>query len=54
MEDHRRLLVRREERLADHTAFLYMGELVEYGVGNELFTRPKVKRTQDYVEGRFG
>ena len=46
--------VQQAARTADFAAFFLQGELVEYGVGNELFTRPKVKRTQDYVEGRFG
>lgn len=41
-------------RVADSTAFLLMGELVEFGPTNELFTRPRDKRTEDYVTGRFG
>ena len=41
-------------RMADHAAFLLDGELVEYAPGKEIFTRPKDKRTEDYVEGRFG
>lgn len=41
-------------RISDHTAFFYMGELVEYGVTQKMFTMPKQKRTEDYVTGRFG
>lgn len=41
-------------RVADITAFLLMGELVEFGPTNELFTRPKDKRTEAYITGRFG
>jgi len=41
-------------RLADYAAFFLQGELVEYGPGEVIFTRPADKRTQDYVEGRFG
>ncbi|HEY3499776.1 MAG TPA: phosphate ABC transporter ATP-binding protein PstB [Polyangiaceae bacterium] len=41
-------------RVADSTAFFYMGELVEYGRTDALFTRPKERRTEDYITGRFG
>jgi phosphate transport system ATP-binding protein len=41
-------------RISDHTAFFYMGELVEYGVTQKMFTMPRQKRTEDYVTGRFG
>ncbi|MGB9662396.1 MAG: phosphate ABC transporter ATP-binding protein PstB [Moorellaceae bacterium] len=41
-------------RVADYTAFLLNGELVEYGPTPELFTRPQDKRTEDYITGRFG
>jgi phosphate transport system ATP-binding protein len=41
-------------RVSDHTAFLDMGELIEYGETEQVFTRPKEKRTEDYVTGRFG
>jgi phosphate transport system ATP-binding protein len=41
-------------RIADDTAFFYLGELVEYGASDELFTRPREKRTEAYVTGRFG
>ncbi len=41
-------------RMADYAAFFLQGELVEYGVGDDVFSKPKDKRTQDYIEGRFG
>ncbi len=41
-------------RVADLTAFFYMGELVEYNRTDVLFTRPKERRTEDYITGRFG
>ncbi len=41
-------------RVADNTAFLYLGELVEYGRTERLFTRPKDERTEAYLTGRFG
>ncbi|HMR73526.1 MAG TPA: ATP-binding cassette domain-containing protein, partial [Polyangiaceae bacterium] len=41
-------------RVADYTAFFYIGELVEYGQTDVLFTRPREKRTEDYITGRFG
>ena len=41
-------------RVADETAFFLMGELVEYGPTQQLFTVPMDKRTNDYVTGRFG
>jgi len=41
-------------RIADETAFFYLGELVEFGASDELFTRPREKRTEAYVTGRFG
>ena len=41
-------------RASDHTAFFYMGELVEVGATAQIFTSPKQKRTEDYVTGRFG
>jgi phosphate transport system ATP-binding protein len=46
--------VQQAARTADFAAFFLQGELVEYSAGRELFTHPKVKRTEDYVEGRFG
>ena len=41
-------------RASDHTAFFYLGELVEFGPTSQIFTSPKEKRTEDYVTGRFG
>lgn len=41
-------------RVADTTAFFYMGSLVEYGETDTIFTRPKEPRTEEYITGRFG
>jgi phosphate transport system ATP-binding protein len=41
-------------RISDNTAFMYLGRLIEYGNTETVFTNPKLKRTQDYVTGRFG
>ena len=41
-------------RIADHVAFMYLGELVEYAPGHRLFTRPARARTREYVSGAFG
>lgn len=41
-------------RVSDYTAFLYMGNLVEYGDTNTLFTNPTEKQTEDYITGRYG
>jgi phosphate transport system ATP-binding protein len=41
-------------RVSQKTAFLLLGELVEYGETGTLFTKPSDKRTEDYVTGRFG
>jgi phosphate transport system ATP-binding protein len=41
-------------RVSDYTAFMYLGELVEFGPTEEIFTSPKRVETQEYVEGRFG
>jgi len=41
-------------RVANFTAFLYLGELVEYNRTQVIFTRPKEQRTEDYITGRFG
>jgi phosphate transport system ATP-binding protein len=41
-------------RIADFTALLYLGELVEIADTDTLFTRPADPRTEDYVTGRFG
>jgi len=41
-------------RISDFTAFMYMGELVEFGPTEKLFTKPEKKLTEDYITGRFG
>lgn len=41
-------------RISDQTVFFYEGELVEMGATKSLFTKPKEKRTEDYITGRFG
>ena len=42
------------QRASDYTAFMYLGRLVEYGPTQEIFVRPRLKETEDYVTGRFG
>ena len=46
--------VQQAARVADRAAFVLMGELVEVGLGTDIFTRPTDQRTEDYVTGRFG
>jgi phosphate transport system ATP-binding protein len=41
-------------RVSDWTAFMYIGELVEFGLTRQLFTTPSKKQTEDYITGRFG
>jgi phosphate transport system ATP-binding protein len=41
-------------RVSDYTAFMYMGELIEIGRTNDVFLKPAVKQTEDYITGRFG
>jgi len=41
-------------RVSDNTAFMYLGRLIEYGDTKQMFEKPKVKRTEDYLTGRFG
>jgi len=41
-------------RVADHVAFMYLGELVEYGPADQVFGSPRAKRTRDYIAGTFG
>ena len=41
-------------RSSDYTAFMYLGELIEFDETERIFTAPKVKRTEDYITGRFG
>lgn len=47
-------VLRQAKRLADYVIFLYLGELVEYGPAQEIFTNPKDPRTKEYLEGVFG
>jgi len=41
-------------RTSDYTAFMYLGRLIEYGATQDIFTKPILKETEDYVTGRFG
>lgn len=41
-------------RVSDYTAFMYMGELIEFGATDALFTNPTEKKTEDYITGRYG
>jgi phosphate transport system ATP-binding protein len=41
-------------RISDVTAYMYLGELIECGATDEVFIKPKDKRTEDYITGRFG
>ena len=41
-------------RCSDYTAYMYLGELVEFGETDQLFMNPARKETQDYITGRFG
>jgi phosphate transport system ATP-binding protein len=41
-------------RVSDFTAFMYLGELVEFGQTDKIFVKPKRKETEDYITGRFG
>lgn len=41
-------------RISDYTAFMYIGELIEFGKTDEIFIKPRVKQTEDYITGRFG
>jgi len=46
--------IQQAARTADYAAFFLQGELVEYAPGKDIFTKPQDKRTEDYIEGRFG
>ena len=46
--------VQQAGRVADQVAFMLMGNLVEYGAADAVFSNPKDKRTSDYITGRFG
>jgi phosphate transport system ATP-binding protein len=41
-------------RVSDYTAYMYVGDLVEFGATNDIFMKPKRKETEDYITGRFG
>jgi phosphate transport system ATP-binding protein len=41
-------------RVSDYTAFMYLGELIEYDTTETIFLKPKYKQTEDYVSGKFG
>ncbi len=41
-------------RVSDYTAYMYLGEVVEFGSTNQLFLKPKRQETEDYITGRFG
>jgi phosphate transport system ATP-binding protein len=41
-------------RVSDYTAYMYLGELIEVGVTESIFIKPKSKQTEDYITGRFG
>jgi phosphate transport system ATP-binding protein len=41
-------------RVSHYTAFMYLGRLMEYGPTLDIFTKPRLSQTEDYVTGRFG
>ncbi|CPO24156.1 phosphate transport ATP-binding protein [Bordetella pertussis] len=41
-------------RCSDYTAYMYLGELMEYGATDQIFVKPARKETEDYITGRFG
>ena len=41
-------------RVSDYTAYMYLGELIEFGDTDQIFLKPKRKETEDYITGRFG
>ena len=41
-------------RVSDYTAYMYLGELIEFDVTDTIFIKPKNKQTEDYITGRFG
>jgi len=41
-------------RVSDYTAFMYLGELIEFGPTEKIFTVPEDKRTEEYISGKFG
>lgn len=41
-------------RISDYTAYMYLGEMIEFGFTDQVFIKPKSKQTEDYITGRFG
>jgi phosphate transport system ATP-binding protein len=41
-------------RVSDFTAYMYLGELIEFSATDEIFIKPRRKETEDYITGRFG
>ncbi len=41
-------------RVSDYTAYMYLGEMIEFGITDNIFIKPKRKETEDYITGRFG
>jgi phosphate transport system ATP-binding protein len=41
-------------RVSDYTAYMYLGELIEFGKTDNIFVKPQRKETEDYITGRFG
>ena len=41
-------------RISDYTAYMYLGELIEFGNTDQIFMKPKQKATEEYITGRFG
>jgi len=41
-------------RVSDYTAYMYIGEVIEFGDTDQIFVRPRNKATEDYITGRFG
>jgi phosphate transport system ATP-binding protein len=41
-------------RVSDYTAYMYLGELIEFGATDNIFVKPQRKETEDYITGRFG
>ncbi len=41
-------------RISEYTAYMYLGELIEFGTSDDIFLKPKDQRTEDYITGRFG
>jgi phosphate transport system ATP-binding protein len=59
LKDHYTLVIvthnmQQAARVSDHTAFLYLGKLIEFGETQSMFVKPQHKQTEDYITGRFG